>query len=1050
MRIPIKSFWPVLIFLAAASARSEVIINGTTNNGGFVNATSGYNATSLTGWTASKGVWVSSGNSVVDTDPFGADTATNSHFIQIHNDSGEVLTSTAVFSVAPNDVINLSLDYFISGTDNPKSPTLTITLWDSVANTTYATLGTISTATAKASFSQMDYTVTATTANNNLCLRLTLASAGGVGKDVNIDRVYLAGGTITPPEPIVYATKQYLLGNDTSDRIIEKAAKTLPRANQVTWQRDEFTFFTHFGVNTFNGVEWGTGNESPSVFNPTNFDADQWVREMRDAGGKMLVLVAKHHDGFCLFPSRYTAQDVASSPWMAGTGNVVGAVATACQKYGLKLGLYLSPADLFQIGDKVSRTDSNYYGNGSTAVPSTIPTNPSTFISAPTQGRTPPAGFSSYSYTVDDYNRYFLNQLYELLTEYGDVVEVWFDGANPDSSTSQTYNESAWFDLIAKLRPNALVAVGGPDIRWVGNETGTARTTEWSPLPKPISDSTATDLGSRSKLTAGSTVSWYPAEADTKILSGWFWKSSHSVKDTSALLGIYYTSVGRNANLLLNLSPDTTGQIPSNQLTSLRPFGQIVRNTFAINLASNAVVTAPADSLSSAALLNDGDLDTFWEAAASTSTADLIFDLPSAATINVVALQEPIAQRGQRIEGFSIDTWSGSAWVNQGTGTTIGHKRLIKFTAAVTTSRVRIQITACRLNPSLAEVGFYKEAVSIAAPTISDRNASGQVTISGTAGLTLRYTTNGAAPDTSSPMYAGAIDMPLGGVVNAASFGSDGLPGLIATKTFSSVSSAGWSATSDGDSGANAAGLATDESSSTYWQSAATALPHSLVVDLGRVRCIGGFTYLPVSTGGAGTVKTYRFETSADNITWTTQAEGEFGNIQYSPVLQSVTFSPVMARYVRFTALSEIFGNNTVKVPEIGVIPAGFDAWRRDRSLQTASVTADPDANGLSALLEYASVVEPGGALDAPVLEVYLDATGQMRMRIRQRTGMTDVSVILEGNEDLSVAENWQTANQGNVLSSQSNGDGSSTVERSLVPDAGADRGFYRLRYELK
>ena len=630
-------------------------------------------------------------------------------------------------------------------------------------------------------------------------------------------------------------------------------------------------------------------------------------------------------------------------------------------------------------------------------------------------------------------------------------MEVWFDGANPDSSTTQTYNESAWFDLIAKLRPGALVAVGGPDIRWVGNETGVARTAEWSPLPTSKSlDYTATDLGSRTNLTVGSTMTWYPAEADTKILSGWFWKSTNSVKDASTLLGIYYTSVGRNANLLLNLSPDTTGQIPSNQLTSLRSFGQIIRNTFAINLASNAVVTAPADSLSSGALLRDGDLDTFWEAAASSSTAELTLDLPSERTFNVISLQEPLAQRGQRVEGFSVDTWSGSAWVNQGTGTTIGHKRLIKFASAVTTSRVRIRITACRLNPSLAEVGLYKEAVAIAAPTISDRSAAGQVTISGTAGYALRYTTDGSAPVAASAVYAGALDLPFGGVVNAASFGSDDLPGLVATKTFLNLSPTGWAATADGVSGTNTADRATDESSSTYWQSASTALPHSLVLDMGRSRCIGGFTYLPASTGGAGTVKTYRLETSSDGSTWTKQAEGEFGNIQYSPVLQSVTFTPVMARYVRFTALSEIFGNNTVVVPEIGVIPAGFDAWRRDRSIQTTSATADPDLNGMPALLEYASVMDPGGVLNAPLLEVYVDGTGQLRVRMRQRTDMTDVSVILEGSPDLSGLENWQAANPGTLLSSQSNGDGSSTVERSLIPDVGAAHAYYRLRYELK
>ncbi len=1037
-----------MMFLVTASGRADVLIDAATNNGGFVSSTADLSATSLTGWTAQRGVWISSGNSSLTTTPFGADTATSSRYIQIHNDAGETLTSTTVFTVMPGDVISLSIDYKVGGSG--ASPTLTISLWDSVANTTYATLGTISTSTAQSAFIQADYTYTAAVANSNLCLRFTLSSAGGLGKDVHIDRVHLSGGAITPPQPIVYATSQQLLATDSQDRIVEKAAKTLPRANQVVWQRYELTFFVHFGVNTFNGVEWGTGSENPNVFNPTNLDADQWVREMRDAGGRLLMLVAKHHDGFCLWPSWYTAQDVASSSWMAGGGDVVGAVAAACRKYGLKLGLYLSPADLFQIGDKVSRTDSNYYGNKSTAVLSTIPTDPAAFISNPTQGRTPPEGFPTLQYTVDDYNRYFLNQLYELLTEYGDIVEVWFDGANPDPSTSQTYNNAAWFDLIAKLRPNALL-FGGPDIRWVGNEDGVARVTEWSPLPTSKSQNPTTqDLGSRTNLTVGATLTWFPAEADTKILSGWFWKSTHSVKDATTLLGIYYTSVGRNANLLLNLSPDTTGQIPSNQLASLRSFGQIVRNTFAVNFASNAVVTSPADSLHPAGLLQDGDLDTFWEAAETNSTAELVFELPEACTFNVVSLQEPIAERGQRVEGFSVDTWNGTAWVTQGTGTTIGYKRLIKFSSSVTTHRVRIRITACRLNPSLAEVGFHKEAVAIAAPTISDRDAAALITLSGTSGLTLRYTLDGTLPDATSPVYTGPIDLPLGGVVSAASFGSDGLPGIIATKTLASLAPLGWGATADSVSGANTAALAIDGSASTCWQSAASALPHWIVLDLGNARCIGGFTYLPASSGGAGTVKTYRFETSPDNNVWTTRAEGEFGNIQYSPVLQSVTVAPVMARYVRFTALSEILGNSTVTVYEVGVIPAGFDAWRRDRSLQTTAAAADPESNGLPTLVEYATVTEPGSAPLGPLLEVYLDGAGQPRLRLRQRTELPDVSELLERNPVLADADNWQAVADSAVLSTKDNGDGSSTVERSLSADMDAPWLFYRLGYELK
>ena len=1048
MRISIRR-WGAVLLCGAACARAEVLIDGDHHNGGLVSASVGLNVTSLSGWTALRGVWISSGNSSLTASPFGPDGAAQSRSVQIHNDAGETLTSAAVFTVAAGDVIRLSLDYQVGGSGN--DTTLTLSLWDTAALTTYATLGVIRTDTPQPTFRQVDYAHTAGTVNSNLCLRFTLSSAGGLGKDVHLDRIHLSGGVLTPPQPIVYATSQALLAHDTPERIIEKAAKTLPEPKQVDWQRMETTFFIHFGPNTFNGVEWGTGYESPSVFNPTAFDAAQWVHAIQQAGGKMVMLVVKHHEGFCLYPSRYTTHDVASSPWMDGAGDVVRAVSDACAALGIPFGIYLSPADLYQIHSAFSYGEgSGYYGNGSATRLSTIPTDPAAFGSDPTQGRTPPHGFRSYQYPADDYNRYFFNQLYELLTEYGDIAEVWFDGANPEPGYDQAYNYADWYEMIYDLQPNACIAVGGPDVRWVGNESGVARLSEWSVIPKPYSSGTATDLGSRAQLVAGKTTEWYPAEADTKILSGWFWKSTHSVKDASALLDIYYTSVGRNANLLLNLSPDTTGRIPANQLTPLQSFAQVVRNTFAHNWASDAVVTAPEDSVSSGDWLRDGDLDTFWEAAESLSAAELTFDWPSDRVMNVVSLQEPIAQRGQRVEEFSVDTWDGASWVTQGSGTTIGHKRLIKFTSEVTTRRVRVRITACRLNPSLAEVGFYKEAVAIAAPTISGRDADGFVTLSGTAGLTLRYTTDGSAPDGASPVYSGAIALPFGGVVSAASFDADGLPGLMVTRAFPSLSPTGWMATADGASGLNTADRAVDESPSTYWQSAATDLPHSIVLDMGRTRCIGGFTYLPASEGGAGTIKTYRFETSPDSIAWTPRAEGEFGNIQFSPVLQSVTFLPVMARYVRFTALSEIFGNSSVVVPEIGVIPAGFDAWRRDRSIQTASAADDADLNGIPALLEYALVVEPGVAADLPLLEMYPGADGGLRLRMRQRTELPDVAVTLEGRRSLATEDEWQDIGMGAPGPTQDNGDGSSTLERTLAPEAGEAHFFYRLRYDLQ
>ena len=204
------------------------------------------------------------------------------------------------------------------------------------------------------------------------------------------------------------------------------------------------------------------------------------------AGGKMIVLVCKHHDGLCLWQTRYTPHSVAASPWLDGKGDEVEAVADAARKYGLKLGVYLSPADLYQLRTN-PKNPGGYYGDGSSNVLSVIPTDPASFKSDPSKGRKPAPGFAKYTYVVDDYNRYFLNQLYELLTEYGPIQEVWFDGANPDPSVHETYNYNAWYDLIRHLQPNAVIMGKGPDVRWVGNEGGVGRTTEWSVVPLPTS-----------------------------------------------------------------------------------------------------------------------------------------------------------------------------------------------------------------------------------------------------------------------------------------------------------------------------------------------------------------------------------------------------------------------------------------------------------------------------------------------------------------------------------------------------------------------------------
>jgi alpha-L-fucosidase len=529
------------------------------------------------------------------------------------------------------------------------------------------------------------------------------------------------------PGPIPYASMQVISNGDSDAVIAEKAAKVLPRPNQMDWMRLERTFFVHFGVNTFSEVEWGSGREDPAIFNPTALDANQWLDAMQHFGGQMIVLVCKHHDGFCLWPTRYTAHSVAASPWRGGQGDLVREVANAARAHGLKLAVYLSPADLYQLRTN-PKNPAGYYGNGSSNVPSVIPTDPASFKTNPAKGRASAPGFSNYTYVVDDYNRYFLNQLYELLTQYGPIQEVWFDGANPDPSVHETYNYAACYDLIRHLHPGAVIMGKGPDVRWVGNESGLGRATEWSVIPLPAApdhfnwpDMQASDLGSRARLKPGSHLWWYPAEVNTTILQNnqWFWARNKQPRTVTQLVDIFYTSVGRNGNLLLNLSPDQRGLIPDNQLEALNRTAQIINHTFATNLAKGGKATADnANPTNSASLALDGDLDTWWEAAPGKTNGTVTLALPKPVTFDVVSLQEAADHRGQRIESFVIETWNGAAWVNaetvsSGELTTVGHRRLIRLKTPVTTDQVRLRITGSRLEPTLAEMGLFKQSEQV-------------------------------------------------------------------------------------------------------------------------------------------------------------------------------------------------------------------------------------------------------------------------------------------------------------------------------------------------
>lgn len=467
---------------------------------------------------------------------------------------------------------------------------------------------------------------------------------------------------------------------DTPADIVRKAANVVPSARQFEWQRQELTAFVHFGINTFTNREWGDGKEDPKLFFPKQIDADQWVRELSEVGFKCIILTCKHHDGFCLWPSAYTEHSVRKSPWLDGQGDVVRMVSDACQKYGVSFGVYLSPWD----------RHSPLYG-------------------------------------TEAYNDYFVNQLTELLTQYGKVSEVWFDGANGEGANGkkQVYDFVRWYQLIRQLQPEAVIAVMGPDCRWVGTETGRGRETEWSVVPMnhldptaiggnsqqdmlhpPVGDLRDEDLGSRSVIEKAQALAWYPAETDVSIRPGWFYHSREDslVKTPRELMDIYFTSVGRNGVLLLNVPPDTDGRLATTDVQALRGFKALREATFAHNLLTNAQVKASRGRR--ADRIADGDYNTSYSPPGKDGRATLTFTFAKPSAFNLLVLQEDI-RRGQRVEAFILEVRTADgAWRQIATGTTVGYKRILRFDT-VTASEVRLVITESRLSPHLAEAGLY-------------------------------------------------------------------------------------------------------------------------------------------------------------------------------------------------------------------------------------------------------------------------------------------------------------------------------------------------------
>ena len=465
--------------------------------------------------------------------------------------------------------------------------------------------------------------------------------------------------------------------------------KAVPSERQLTYEKMEFFCFIHFTVNTFTGSEWGDGKEDVSIFNPTELDARQWVKTAKDAGMKGLILTCKHHDGFCLWPSKYTEHSVKNSPYKNGNGDIVREVSEACKEFGLKFGVYLSPWD---------RNNSSY-GKGK------------------------------------EYDDYYVNQLTELLTEYGELYTIWLDGACGEGANGkvQKYDWNRYYKVMRELQPNAVISISGPDVRWCGNEAGEVRESEWSVVAKDMTDpsitaelsqhedneefrdrpldETQSDLGSRERLKNEKELVWYPAETDVSIRPGWFYheEEDDKVRSFENLKDIYLKSVGGNTTLLLNIPPMKNGKIHEKDIAFLKRLGEFINDTFKNNLLKNALITTVPEHDcrgNSPDMMRTDDYNTYFMNKEGDNKLLIEIKFDECKKLNYLVLKEAITF-SQRVEKFNVyfNDESGNK-IKIFEGTTIGYKRIIDL-KGTKTDNLTIEIEDSRVAPVMSFVGVY-------------------------------------------------------------------------------------------------------------------------------------------------------------------------------------------------------------------------------------------------------------------------------------------------------------------------------------------------------
>lgn len=660
----------------------------------------------------------------------------------------------------------------------------------------------------------------------------------------------------------------------------------VPSENQMRWQEMEYYAFVHFSLNTYTDQSWGYGNEDVKLFNPEKADCRQWARICKEAGMKGIIITAKHHCGFCLWPSKYTEYSIKNAPWENGKGDMVREMADACKEYGLKLGIYLSPWDR-----------------------------------------------NSKDYGKPEYITYFRNQLRELLTNYGPIFEIWFDGANGGDGYYGGANETRKIDrttyydwkntyaMIRKLQPNIVIWNDGgdrADLRWVGTEEGYVGETNWSLL-----NATGDVPWNMLHFGVENGNSWVPAEVNTSIRPEWFYHPSEDgkVKTVPFLLETYYNSIGHNGSLLLNFPIMPNGLIHSNDEKAALDFAKAVKESFAVNLSEKKKAEASDvrgnATKFGAAMAIDNNKNTYWATNDNVTKASLIIDLGKPTLFNRFLVQEYI-RLGQRVKAFMVEALVDGNWKELAKATTIGYKRIIRF-PSVQATKVRFTITDSKSSPVISNIGIYNAPVFLNTPSIV-REQSGKVSITtNDIGPIFYYTLYGTEPSVKSNLYTAPFVADGKIEIKAIAYDpASGKSSPVGSEKFD-ISRKDWKIIGINDGNAS---KILDGNTTTVWhQNGDKKMPIDLVIDLGNKYNVTGFKYLPdQNKWSSGIITNYQFYVSEDNVEWKLVSEGEFSNIKNNPVWQIKTFSPVNARYIKLQALKNTSNDNVAGYAEMNMI----------------------------------------------------------------------------------------------------------------------------------